>query len=356
MQLFALGGVAGDSEFDSKNDSRYCRRVRRLVLLSGLVLSAVVGLTAAGCSGTNSTSGGSSGTAWTRGTSLEGLVSAPVAPSGPRLRVVVTTPVLADFARHVGGPGVDVVTILKPNVDPHDFEPSPADIDALASADVIVQNGVGLEKWFAKTIANAKPRGSVIDASTGITLRTVVTDGTSEDDPHIWHDPHNAEVMVSTIADAFTAANPSGRPAYTANADTYKKVLGLLDAQIASQIDTLANKKLVTNHDAFGYYVARYGLDFVGSVIPSFDSSAELSAKAVDELATKIRDQGVKAVFSESALSPKSAAALADAAGVRIVQGDDALYGDSLGPPGSDAATYIDMMMHNTEVIVDNLR
>ena len=112
----------------------------------------------------------------------------------------------------------------------------------------------------------------------------------------------------------------------------------------------------MTNHDAFGYYVARYGLDFVGSVIPSFDSQAELSQQDINDLVAAVKAQGVKAIFSESSLPPKTAEAIAKEAGVKVVEGDDALYGDSLGPDGGDAATYIDMVEHNTKVIVDNLR
>jgi len=118
----------------------------------------------------------------------------------------------------------------------------------------------------------------------------------------------------------------------------------------------LANKQLVTNHDAFGYYVARYGLDFVGSIIPSFDSQAELSAADIAGVVKRIRATGVKAVFSETSLPPKTAEAIGRDAGVTVVAGDDALYGDSLGPPGSDGDTYLKMLRHNTREIVEHLR
>ena len=129
-----------------------------------------------------------------------------------------------------------------------------------------------------------------------------------------------------------------------------------LDREIASELSALTNRKLVTNHDAFGYYVDRYGLQLVGSVIPSFDTQAELSSRDISDLVAKIRSEGVKAVFSEASLPPKTAAAIASQAGVKIVQGDDALFGDSLGPPGSDGDTYLKMQRHNTKVIVENLR
>jgi ABC-type Zn uptake system ZnuABC Zn-binding protein ZnuA len=117
----------------------------------------------------------------------------------------------------------------------------------------------------------------------------------------------------------------------------------------------LANKKLVTNHDAFGYYIDRYGLQFVGSIIPSFDTSAELSGRDIRDLVAKIKATKVKAVFSETSLPPKTAETIGREAGVKVVEGEDALYGDSLGPAGSDGDTYLKMIRHNTRTIVSNL-
>jgi ABC-type Zn uptake system ZnuABC Zn-binding protein ZnuA len=212
---------------------------------------------------------------------------------------------------------------------------------------------VGLEKWFEDTIASAEPKGTIVDASTGVTLDH--EDG-GEADPHIWQDPRNAEVMVADIARALEAAAPDRASGFEQRAATYTAKLQALDTDVATQLATLTNKKLVTNHDAFGYYVARYGLDFVGAVVPSFDSQAELSQQDINHLVAAVKAQGVKAIFSESSLPPKAAEAIAKEAGVKVVEGDGALYGDSLGPAGGDAATYIAMVEHNTKVIVDNLR
>jgi len=129
----------------------------------------------------------------------------------------------------------------------------------------------------------------------------------------------------------------------------------ILDAEVERQIDSLANKKLVTNHDAFGYYLDRYGLELVGSVIPSFDTSAELSGRDIRDLVAKIRATGAKAIFSETTLPPRAAETIGREAGVKVVVGEDALYGDALGPPGSDGDTYLKMIRHNTATIVGNL-
>jgi ABC-type Zn uptake system ZnuABC Zn-binding protein ZnuA len=298
------------------------------------ILLVVVGLTvlAAGCA-TNQSAG-----------------SADRA-QGRTLRVVATTTQVADFAANVGGNRVRVTSLLKPNLDPHDFEPSPADIQTIARADVVLENGAGLESWLQDTIANSGFHGPVVDTSQGIRLRMVG----GQPDPHIWQNPRNAEVMVANIDHALAAADPTAAGAFQANTAAYTRQLQALDAEVQRQIDSLANKQLVTNHDAFGYYVDRYGLQFVGSVIPSFDTSAELSGRDIRDLVVKIKATKVKAVFSETSLPPRTAETIAREAGVKVVEGQDALYGDTLGPAGSDGDTYLKMIRHNTRTIVHNL-
>lgn len=283
---------------------------------------------------------------------------------GGRLPVVATTTQLTDFAQVVGGNHVDVYGILKPNVDAHDFEPSPGDIAKLTRAQVIIKNGVGLEEWFDSTIENAETKATIVEAADGVTIRGPEEDAEEghagedaheEGDPHIWQDPRNAKLMVHNIALALAAADPAHRADYEANEAAYAAELDRLDAEITGEIGGLANKKIVTNHDAFRYYIDRYGLEFVGSIIPSFDTQAELSAQDISNIVKLIKDTGVKAVFSESSLPPKTAEAIGRDARVRVVAGEDALYGDSLGPPGSDGDTYLRMLRHNTRVIVENL-
>jgi ABC-type Zn uptake system ZnuABC Zn-binding protein ZnuA len=270
---------------------------------------------------------------------------------GRVLEVVATTTQVADFARAVGGDQVRVTSLIKPNVDAHDYEPSPADLDAVARADVVLQNGVGLEEWLDDTIESSGFGGPVVDTSQGVALRQA--DG--EPDPHIWQDPRNAQLMAANIERALAQAEPAAAARFQANLTAYARQLEELDAEVARQVDSLANKKLVTDHDAFGYYVDRYGLELVGTVIPTFDTSAELSGRDVRDLVAKIRATKVKAVFTEASLPPKTAETIAGEAGVKVVTGDDALYGDSLGPAGSDGDTYLKSVRHNTATIVGNL-
>jgi ABC-type Zn uptake system ZnuABC Zn-binding protein ZnuA len=270
---------------------------------------------------------------------------------GGQLDVVATTTQVADLAVNVGGDRVRVTSLLKPGVDAHDYEPSPADIDAIAHADLLVKNGVGLEAWLDDIIGSSGYRGPVVDASQGVRLRQVG----GEADPHIWQDPGNARRMAANIERGLAGAAPDQAAAFEANLAAYNRQLRALDAEVERRIDSLANRKVVTNHDAFGYYLDRYGLELVGTVIPSFDSSAELSGRDVRDLVARIRATGAKAIFSETSLPPKAAETIGREAGVRVVVGDDALYGDALGPPGSDADTYLKMIRHNTDTIVSNL-
>jgi ABC-type Zn uptake system ZnuABC Zn-binding protein ZnuA len=308
-----------------------------------LLLAAVAALVVAGCSG----SGGGDDDA------------------GGTLRVVATTTQVADFAANVGGDRAQVTSLLKPGIDAHDYEPSPADIDAIARADVVLQNGAGLEEWLDDTIASSGFTGPVVDTSQGVKLRKgghAEEEGAGEEhageaevDPHIWQNPRNAQLMAANVERALAQAEPAAAADFQANLAAYTGQLQALDAEVERQIDGLANRKVVTNHDAFGYYLDRYGLEFVGSVIPSSDSSAELSGRDIRDLVAKVKATGVKAIFSETTLSPKAAETIATEAGVKVVTGEDALYGDALGPPGSDGDTYVKMIRHNTTTFVSNL-
>jgi zinc/manganese transport system substrate-binding protein len=294
------------------------------------------------------------------------------AADGPKLAVVATTPEVADFVRNVGGADVTVTQIIKPNVDPHDYEPTPADLQAIATAKLVVKNGVGLEEWLDRTIESAGFTGTVVDSSQGVTLRegghheeegehaeeeAGEHAGEEEHDPHIWHDPRNAKIMVTNIQKGLATADPARADAFARSLAAYTAELDKLDSDNAAAWARIpkTDRKLVTNHDAFGYYIARYELEFVGSVIPSLDTSAELSAKQLTDLVAKIKATGTKAIFAESSLPPKTAEAIAQQAGVKVVAGEDALFGDSLGAPDSPEGTYLGAERHNTQVIVDAL-
>ena len=295
--------------------------------------------------------------------------------------VVATTTQIADFVRQVGGDRVQVASIMRPGVDAHDFEPTPADLERLRTAALVLRNGIGLEPWLDDAVEASGSKARIVTATNGVTIRgarahnhgdepTATTDTEhgdeadhgdendhdhGEHDPHVWHDVRYAMVMVRNVHDALVGVDPNGAAVYTANRDRYLAELEALDREIEDAIRGLTDRRFVTNHEAFAYYGDRYGLQQIGSIVPSFDSTTELSAADVSRLVTALRDNDVKVIFTEQSMPAKTAEVIAAEAGCRVVGGDDALYSDALGPDGSPGATYIGMMRHNTRVIVEAL-
>lgn len=266
---------------------------------------------------------------------------------GDRLTAVATTTQVADFVREVGGEAVEVEQLLQPNSDPHDYEPRPSDVQAVAEADVIYASGEGLDEWIEEVAADSGTEAEIVDLGAVAPIRL-------PDDPHWWHDPRNAEAAVAEIERTLTAADPAQAAEFQRNAAAYEKRLRALDAGIAACIETVpaADRKLVTDHDAFDYFANRYGIEVVGAVIPSQTTQAQPSAKDLSELADTVEAEGVKAIFPESSLSSKVAQAIADQTGAGA---EYTLYGDSLGPEGSDGATYVEMEEANADSVVRGL-
>ncbi|WP_241992399.1 metal ABC transporter substrate-binding protein [Cryobacterium lactosi] len=293
------------------------------------------------------------------------------------LKVVATTTQIADLTRNIVGDtdGVSITQLIQPNQSAHSYDPSVADLTALGEADVLVINGVGLEEWLDDAIEASGFDGITIDSDEGITIlggEAGHEDEAAHDDeaagasaedhdhdggnPHIWTDVSNAETMVATIADGLVAASSTHAADFEANEAVYAGRLAELDAWIRENIDTVpaAERLLVSNHDAFGYFTAAYDITYVGSVIPSFDDNAEPSAAEIDALVAAVKATGVKAVFSEASINPKAADTIAAEAGVAVYSGEDALYGDSLGPADSDGATYVATQLHNVRLILES--
>ncbi|MBI4492902.1 MAG: zinc ABC transporter substrate-binding protein [Chloroflexi bacterium] len=287
--------------------------------------------------------------------------AAPAARSAPtparKLNVVATTTHIQDFARNVGGDRITVVPILGPDDDAHDYQPTAEDARKIAQADVVLAIGIGLEPWLDALARNARPGVQVVELAGAAKLQIEKGDDPEEPegDPHVWQDPANTQKMVDVIRDALARLDAPGQTVYAANAAAYNRQLDQLDQQIKQQIATIPSeqRRLVTNHDAFGYYVRHYGLVFVGSVIPSLSTEAEPSAGEVRKLIQDIKEQHVKAIFTETNLSPRLEQQIAQEAGIKIYSN---LYGDALGAPGSEGDTYIKAMLFNTRQIVEGLR
>ncbi len=270
----------------------------------------------------------------------------PVA-AGTRISAVATTSQIADFLKNVAGDRVTIVQLVAAGQDPHEFEPKPADIQRLNASTIIFKNGAGLESSFTRFLNNLPKSVPIIDLSQGVKLRR---EGKTVD-AHIWHDPLNARLMVDTIRDALVKLDPPNAAIYQQNATAYDQQLTQLDAQIRRLIDAVPapRRKLVSNHDAFGYFVARYGIAFVGSVIPGVDTNTEPSSQEVAALVKKIQAQHVCAIFTETSVNPKLEQQIAADAGVKVYSN---LYGDTLGSPGSDGDTYLKMELSNATNMV----
>jgi ABC-type Zn uptake system ZnuABC Zn-binding protein ZnuA len=280
-----------------------------------------------------------------------GCTTTHIASSTPgQITVVATTTQMQDLVRHVGAHHVHLVGILKPNVDPHDFEPSPSTAIALSGAKLMVESGVGVDSWVDGLVANAVPGTPVMVASQGLPLRT--GDSSEPDgDPHWWHDPTLFERAATALGERLASIDPPHAVAYRANARGYVTEMRAMDAANKRLIATVprGERKLVTNHDAFGYFAAHYGITVVGSVLPSLATVAQPSAEDVANLIGKIRAEHVRAIFTESSLNPALEQQIASEAGVKV---DANLYGDTLGPPGSPGATYIGMERWNMRAMV----
>ena len=270
---------------------------------------------------------------------------------GAGLPVVATFSVVADLVRRVGGEHVRVTSLVGPGVDAHTFNPTPADGAVLAEARLVFENGAGFEGWLDDLYASADSRAARIELATGVELLEA---GAGERDPHIWHDVANAITMVGSVRDALITADPAHRAAYEANAEAYTAELQALDAWIVEQVQTLPaeRRKLVTTHDTFAYFAARYGFQVLGTVLPTTTEGASPSAQELAALVEDVRAAGVPAVFAENVSSNSLINQVADEAGVEVVA---SLYTDALGPAGSDAETYVDMMRQNVTTIVSSL-
>ena len=260
--------------------------------------------------------------------------------------VVATSTQVADITRAVAGDRVKVAQILEPGSDPHDYEPRPSDAAALAKSKVVIRSGGEVDDWLAGLLDQAGGDARVV------TLEDHVE--RIPDDPHWWQDPRNGVLAVEAIKAALIEADPRGAHGYEARAAAYAGRLRTLDEDIAACVAKLRpqERKLVTGHDALGYYARRYGFTVIGAAIPSRSSQAQPSGRATKRLTDQIRAAKVNAIFPEQALNRKLETAIARDAGAEV---GGSLWADALGPPGSTGATYLGSLAANTRTIVSGL-
>jgi zinc/manganese transport system substrate-binding protein len=269
-----------------------------------------------------------------------------------RLVVVATTTQVGSIAREIGGAEIDLTVLLEPGVEAHDFQLRPSAAGALENADLVLMSGAGLEDWLEDAIADIGADATLADLSEGVQLRTDPDSGSV--DPHYWLDARNAAIMAGNAAEALATERPAAE-AFAERADALIERLEAADAEIRDMMAPLSaeERRIVTDHDALGYFIDAYGLEHVGSVFSSLDVSSEPSAQQIEALVAEMRATGVRAIFTESVVDPRLARTVAEEADVRLV--DEPLYTDSLGPEGSGADTLDGMLLHNARVIHDGL-
>jgi len=268
------------------------------------------------------------------------------APEVTKWPLVASFSVLADFCRNVGGDRVTVTSLVGPNGDAHVYQPSPADGKTLAAAKLIAVNGLGLEGWIDRLIKASGSKAPVVVATKGIKPLQMVEDGRSTLDPHAWQSVANAKIYAANIAAALSEADPAGAADYSANAVAYARKLDELEGEVKAAIATIPRerRRIITTHDAFGYFGAAY--DFLFIAPQGVSTEAEPSARDVAKIIRQIKADHVPAVFLENMTDVRMMERIAHESGAVI---GGALYSDALSPPDGPAATYLDMVRHNVK-------
>lgn len=272
------------------------------------------------------------------------LVFASAAAAQSRLAVVASFSILGDLVREVGGDRVDVKTLVGPNGDAHVYTPSPADAKTIADAKLVIVNGLGFEGWLPRLVKSSGGKARIVTASDGIVLRKSGR-GT---DPHAWQSVANVKIYAGNIRDALIAADADGAGVYKTNADAYLAKLDALDADVRAAVATIPpeRRKVISSHDAFGYFTDTYGIAFVAPLGTSTNSEA--SAKDIAAIIRQIKSTKIPAVFLENVSDPRLIERISAETGAAI---GGTLYSDTLTAENGDAPTYIAMVTHNIRTL-----
>ncbi len=273
-------------------------------------------------------------------------------PNDGKLNVVATFSILADLVKNVGGDRVEVKSLVGPNGDAHVYQPTPNDAKTVSDAKLVFVNGLGFEGWMARLVKASGTKAAMITATKGVKPRKMEEGGHSEADPHAWQSVPNAKVYVTNIYDALAAADPAGKATYAANTAAYLAKLDALDVQVRAAVAAIPadRRKIITTHDAFGYFGAAYGVAFIAPQGVSTES--EVSARDVAKIITQIRKQKIPAVFLENVTDERLLRRIGEESGARI---GGTLYSDALTDEKGPAPTYLDMMRHNVKQLAEAL-
>ncbi len=282
---------------------------------------------------------------------LAALFVAAPAPAQERLNVVASFSILGDLVKNVGGDRVAVETLVGPNSNAHVYAPSPSDAKKAADAKLVFVNGLGFEGWLERLVKASGTKAPIVVATKGIKPRERAGDHGHDHnhdhgraDPHAWQSVANAKIYVANIRDALIAADPAGKDTYVANAAAYLAKLDALEREVREVIAKIPadRRRVITSHNAFGYFQNAYGLSFTAP--QGVSTEAEASAKEVAAIITQIKKQKVAAVFLENVTDPRLVQQIARETGAKV---GGTLYSDALTDEKGDAPTYIDLIRHN---------
>jgi zinc/manganese transport system substrate-binding protein len=280
--------------------------------------------------------------------SCAAMVLVAPAHAQDKLKAVASMSIIGDLVRNVGGDRVDVATLVGPNSDSHAFSPSPADAKTLAAARIVFVNGLGLEGWMTRLVKASGTKAATVTVAAGVASRKAEASGGHHHhhgaDPHAWQAVANVKLYVGNIRNGLKAADPTGASSYDANAQAYLEKLDALERDVKAAIEKIPadRRKVITTHDAFGYFGAAYGVQFIAPV--GVAGNAEASAKDVAKIITQVKRQKIPAVFMENISDERMMQQIARETGAKI---GGTLYSDALSDAGGPAATYIDMMRNN---------
>lgn len=284
----------------------------------------------------------------------------PIHTPSSGMNVIAVESFLADIAQQVAGARITVQTLIPLGLDPHSFEPTPQDVVRLSESDLVIMNGAGFEEWMGSLLSENLKGKPVIEAASGLVSRSpgtqeLLDDHVDEGDPHFWLDPIKVIQYTENIRDGLIQLDPAGKPDYEKNAEAYIVQLRELDGWIQDQVSKIPpeNRKIVTNHESFGYFADRYGFTIIGTIIPSVTTGASPSSQQLTHLVDQIRTTGVKVVFLETGANPQLADQLSRETGIKVVSN---LFSHSITGEDGNAPSYLALMRWNTQQIVEELK
>jgi zinc/manganese transport system substrate-binding protein len=273
------------------------------------------------------------------------LYASPAPAQENKIPVIATFSILGDLVKNVGGDRIEVSILVGPGGDAHVYTPTPADVKKVAAARVVFINGLGFEGWITRLVKASGSKAPMVTTSKGVNSRKMEDEGHRQvTDPHAWQSIANTKIYVGNIREGLAAADPAGKSVYDANANAYLAKLDALEAEVKDVIGKIPapHRRIITSHDAFGYFGAAYGMEFVAPEGVSTETAA--SAKDVAKIILQIRKQKIPAVFMENITETRMMQQIAKESGAKI---GGSLFSDALSDEKGPAASYIEMMRNN---------